>query len=124
MELTSNTNSHLVDQFFADLKKYNITNFKTIEKYDIQDDPIIYKSFSSVITRFFIFAEHHEELSLSDVRMIYYQLKIDLIANYFSTYPNTDFTGLESFQNELRAYVNRTKKGDSYGDKPNSNDAA
>ena len=104
--------SELTQLFFKDLKSYNSTNFKTIEKLDIvEDNAVIHKSYSSVITRFFIFVERHPELSSADTKMLYYKLKIDMIARYFSQYPATDFEDLKPFQLELRTYVKEIHRG-------------
>ena len=41
--------------FFTELKKYNATNFKTLQNADLtQDDPVVKKCFSAVITRYVI----------------------------------------------------------------------
>lgn len=121
------SSTDLANQFFADLKRYNVTNFKTIEKAELleEDDPVVHKSFSSVITRFFIFVERHPELSETDMRMLYYKLKIDMIARYFSTFPNTDFNDLIPFQKELKAYSERVRKESGYrGQKQSEADAS
>lgn len=95
----------LVNLFFSDLKQYNITNFRTVEKANLsQTDPVIHKSFSSVITRYFIFCEKHPEVSEIDKRILYYKLKLDMIARYFTNYPDVDVDELRPFQTELCAY--------------------
>lgn len=102
------------DLFFKDLNHYNRTNFKTLYEADISvEDAITHKAFSSVVTRFFIFAEKHPELTLQDMRMLYFKLKIDMIAKYFSEYPASSFDDLRPFQSELRQYVNEHKQLDS-----------
>ena len=104
--------SELTNMFFKDLKSYNVTNFKTIEKMELgSDDATLHKSFSSVITRFFIFVERHPELSSADTKMLYYKLKIDMIARYFSQYPATSFDDLKPFQTELRNYSENLRRG-------------
>ncbi len=50
------TTTELINLFFSELKKFNSSNFKTLERADLTidgDDPIVRKSFSSVITRYF-----------------------------------------------------------------------
>ena len=104
--------SELTNMFFKDLKSYNVTNFKTIEKMELgSDDATLHKSFSAVITRFFIFVERHPELSSADTKMLYYKLKIDMIARYFSQYPATSFDDLKPFQTELRNYSENLRRG-------------
>ena len=60
------TTNELINLFFSDLKRYNSSNFKTLEKADLAvdgDSPMVRKSFSSVITRYFIFREKHPEIT-------------------------------------------------------------
>lgn len=104
----------LTNLFFSDLKKFNSTNFRTIEKAELtQDDATVHKAFSSVVTRYFIFAERHPEISQEERRVLYFKLKIDMIAEYFSKYPDVDLTLLQPFQHELRKHVRDTKGGNS-----------
>ena len=46
------------------------------------------------------------------MNMLYYQLKIDLIAKYFSEYPESDISPLKAFQEELQKFAsnNSAKK--------------
>lgn len=105
----------LTNLFFSDLKSYNSTNFRTIEKAQlISDDPVVHKAFSSVVTRYFIFAEHHPEISESDKRILYFKLKIDMIAKYFSEYPEAELDWLRSFQLELQQYVREARQKDEH----------
>ena len=103
--MTSNT-TDLVQMFFKELKQYNSTNVRTLEKADLsKDDAVIHKSFSSVITRYFIFCEKHaEEFTPTDLRMLYFQLKLDMVARYFSQYPAATRDELKAFQLELRHF--------------------
>lgn len=99
--------SHL---FFKELKQYNTTNFRTLQNADLsKEDAIVHKAFSSVVTRFFIFVEKHPELSSTDIRILYFKLKIDMIARYFSEYPEVDMDQLRPFQTELKNYVKDSK---------------
>ena len=96
----------LVNLFFKDLRLYNETNFRTIANADLsQQDAKVYKSFSSVITRYFIFKEKHPELSEAEHNLLYFKLKLDLIAEYFSMYPDTATENLAAFQKELQKYI-------------------
>lgn len=98
--------------FFKDLRNFNSTNFRTIEKAVLkEDDPTVHKAFSSVVTRYFIFAERHPEISSQDKRILYFKLKIDMIAAYFSEYPDSTLDLLRPFQLELQKYVRETKGG-------------
>ena len=100
------SNNDLIKTFFRDLKKYNTTNFRTIEKADLtREDATTYKSFSSVVTRYFIFREKHPEISESDLKILYYKLRIDMIARYFAEYPKSDLNDLSPFQLELQRYA-------------------
>jgi len=102
----------LTQLFFKDLRSYNSTNFRTIEKADLSsDNPTVHKAFSSVVTRYFIFSERHPEISDSDRRILYFKLKIDMIARYFSEYPDVDTELLKPFQIELRQHVKDMKGG-------------
>lgn len=108
----------LTQTFFRDLKRYNSTNFRTVLKADlVDDDPAVHKAFSSVVTRYFIFCELHPEISDSEKRILYFKLKIDMIARYFSEYPDTNIDLLKAFQLELRNYV-KESRGDI--DEPNA----
>ena len=99
--------------FFKDLKSYNSTNFKTIERADLSvDDAVVHKAFSSVVTRYFIFAERHPEISDSEKRILYFKLKIDMIARYFAEYPDVNLDLLKAFQIELQQYVKECRGGD------------
>lgn len=107
--MISNDITHL---FFKDLKAFNSTNFKTIEKADLsKDNPTVHKAFSSVVTRYFIFCERHPEVSDVDKRILFFKLKIDMIARYFSNYPDVDTEELKAFQLELRNYTKTIKCG-------------
>ena len=102
--------------FFKDLKSYNSSNFRTIEKADLsQENATVHKAFSSVVTRYFIFAERHPEISDSDRRILYFKLKIDMIARYFSDYPDVNLDLLKAFQLELQQYV-RENRGEENGE--------
>ena len=103
----------LTKLFFRELKSYNSTNFKTIERADLsQENATVHKAFSSVVTRYFIFAERHPEISDSDRRILYFKLKIDMIARYFSDYPDTNLDLLRAFQLELQQYVQENRGED------------
>lgn len=105
------TTAELEKCFFSELAQYNSTNFKTLESADVtKDDAKVHKCYSSVITRYFIFREKHSELSDSELNMLYFKLKLDLIANYFANYPDSDVTTLVAFQKELQNYVELTKQ--------------
>lgn len=105
-----NSNADLTTLFFKDLRAYNSTNFRTLVKAsDITDNATLHKAFSSVVTRYFIFAERHPEITPADKRMLYYKLKIDLIARYFSEYPDVDPDLLKAFQLELKQFVKSCK---------------
>jgi hypothetical protein len=99
--------------FFCDLKSFNSTNFRTIEKATLdRDDATVHKAFSSVVTRYFIFAERHPEISPEEKRILYFKLKIDMIARYFSEYPDVNLDLLKPFQLELKQHVRESKGGD------------
>jgi len=103
----------LTKTFFHDLKQYNSTNFRSIEKADLAvDDATVHKAFSSVVTRYFIFCERHPEISDTEKRILYFKLKIDMIARYFSEYPDTNLDLLKAFQLELRQAA-KDARGDS-----------
>lgn len=98
----------LTNLFFRELKSYNSSNFKTLEKADLSkgnNDPVIHKAFSSVLTRYFIFREKHPEVTDEENKVLYFKLKLDLVAKYFSEYPETSTDNLIAFQIELRNYV-------------------
>ena len=102
------TTNELINVFFGDLKKYNTSNFKTLEKADLSkdgDSPMVRKAFSSVITRYFIFREKHPEITDEENKILYFKLKLDLVAKYFSEYPETSTDNLVAFQIELKNYV-------------------
>ena len=106
------SSTELVQIFFHDLKQYNTTNFKAIAKADVSaDDASIHKAFSSVITRYFIFKERHPELSEAEHNILYFKLKLDLIARYFAEYPDTSTDNLIAFQLELQNYLKDCKGG-------------
>lgn len=106
----------LTQTFFHDLKQYNSTNFRTILKCNLNvDDPTVHKAFSSVVTRYFIFSERHPEVSDTDKRILYFKLKIDMIARYFSNYPDVSIDELKPFQMELKNYVKEIR-GDDDGE--------
>lgn len=106
----------LTKLFFKDLKAYNSSNFKTIERADLsKETATVHKAFSSVVTRYFIFAERHPEISDADRRILYFKLKIDMIARYFSNYPDTNLDLLKAFQLELQQYV-RENRGEEFNE--------
>lgn len=94
-------------QFFSELKKYNYTNYMDLKRADLtQDNAKVHKAFSSTVTRYFIFREKHADIPSADLNQLFYQLKIDLIAKYFSQYPDADIEPLKDFQVELNRYEN------------------
>lgn len=104
------TSKELTTLFFRDLARYNLTNFKTIAKADLsKQDATVHKAFSSVITRYFIFREKHPEVSEVEHRMLYFKLKLDMIADYFASYPDTTTDNLVAFQLELQKYMKERK---------------
>lgn len=107
------SNLTLTTMFFNDLKKYNATNFRTIEKADLsKPDATVHKAFSSVITRYHIFCERHPEVSDMDKRILYFKLKIDMIGRYFSNYPDINTDELRPFQLELLNHIKETRGED------------
>ena len=109
--MMNSNSSELTQQFFRDLKRYNLTNFKTLEKADLSEsNPIIHKAFSSVVTRYFIFCERHPEISDMDKRILFFKLKVDMIAKYFADYPSSNVAYLKAFQLKLRNYVKLSKE--------------
>jgi len=100
----------LTQMFFHDLKEYNSTNYKNILEADLsQNDPCAFKSFSSAVTRYFIFKERHPEITDAEANILYFKLKLDLVAQYFTEYPDSDPDNLIAFQLELRKYVEETR---------------
>lgn len=109
------SHSELTRLFFSDIKRYNVTNFKAIAKADLtKDDPAVHKAFSSIVTRYFIFKERHPEISEAEHNMLYFKLKLDLVAKYFSEYPDTTTDNLVAFQLELQKYIRECKEGAVY----------
>ena len=107
------SSNQLVQLFFKDLKQYNATNFKTIAKADLsKNDATVHKAFSSVVTRYFIFKERHPETSDVEHNILYFKLKLDLIARYFTDYPDTTTDNLIAFQLELKNYIKESKGGE------------
>lgn len=93
--------------FFSELKQYNRTNFKNLYSANIEiSDANVVKAFSSVITRYFIFCEKHPEISDMDKQILYFQIKLDMVARFFAKYPKADTADLVAFQQELRTYKN------------------
>lgn len=98
--------------FLSDLKKFNLTNFRTLENADLSEpNPIIHKAFSAVITRYFLFCEKHPELSDTEKRIVYFDTKVDMISKYFSDYPESNIEDLYGFQQCVRDYSMYLKKG-------------
>ena len=111
------TNQEISRMFFKDLKGYNSTNFRTLERAELtEENATVHKAFSSVVTRYFIFAERHPEIDDTAKRILYYRLKIDMIARYFSEYPDVNLDLLKPFQLELLEFVKSNKGGASDGD--------
>lgn len=107
------SSNELVKMFFKELKRYNATNFKTIATADLSvDDATVHKAFSSVVTRYFIFKERHPEITEPEHNLLYFKLKLDLIARYFTDYPDTTPDNLIAFQLELRNYIKECKGGE------------
>lgn len=102
--------SNIQTLFFSELKKYNGSNYKALHSADLSAlQPEIVKAFSSVITRYFIFCEKHPEISDVDKRFLYYRLKIDMIARFFSNYPDTNPDDLVAFQTELNYFEKESR---------------
>ena len=100
------SSKELVNMFFNDLHDYNSSNFKTLANADLSmQDAVVHKAFSSVVTRYFIFKEKHPELSEVELNILYFKLKLDLIAAYFTEYPDTTTDNLVAFQLELKKYL-------------------
>ena len=110
------SSKELTDLFFKELYAYNSTNYKSILRADLsKQDASVHKAFSSVVTRYFIFKEKHPEISETENKILYFKLKLDLIAKYFSEYPDTTTDNLVAFQLELRNYdMERRRKGVEY----------
>lgn len=110
--MVNSNNNSLSHKFFAELKQYNTTNFKALQTANLTDaNPAVIKAFSSVITRYFIFCEKHPELSPTEMRILYFQLKIDMIARFFANYPDTNINDLVAFQTELRYFIKENEYG-------------
>lgn len=105
------TSNELTQLFLSELKKFNSTNYRSILKADLtKQDAAVHKAFSSVITRYFIFREKHPEITETENKILYFKLKLDLIAKYFSEYPDTTTDNLVAFQLELRSYDAEMKR--------------
>lgn len=103
--------------FFKDLKSYNSSNFKAIATADLtKQDAAVHKAFSSVVTRYFIFKEKHPEITETEHNILYFKLKLDLVAQYFSEYPDTTTDNLVAFQIELRNYLKDSRTRDKEED--------
>lgn len=104
------SSKELTDLFFRSLKEYNSSNFKTLERADLsKEDAVVHKAFSSVLTRYFIFREKHPEITDEENKILYFKLGLDLVAKYFSEYPETSTDNLIGFQVVLRNYVKEHK---------------
>jgi len=115
------SSNELVQLFFHDLKQYNATNFKTIAKADLsKNDATVHKAFSSVVTRYFIFKERHPEITEVEHNILYFKLKLDLIARYFTDYPDTSTDNLIAFQIELRNYIKDSEDKGGQADAENA----
>lgn len=111
--MSINNSASLAKMFFTELKQYNSTNFKTLHTIELNNqNPSVIKAFSSVITRYFIFCEKHPELSDTDKRILYFQLKIDMIARFFANYPDTNINDLVAFQTELQYFIEESSDND------------
>jgi len=101
----------LTDLFFMNLKEFNNSNFKTLEKADLtKESPIVHKAFSSALTRYFIFIEKHPEITEVENKVLFFKLKLDQVGQYFSEYPDGSLENLVGFQIELRNYVKEHKE--------------
>ena len=106
----------LTSLFFNELKQYNSSNFKTLCTVCLSvANPAVIKAFSSVITRYFIFCEKHPEISVIDKRVLYFQLKVDMVARFFANYPDMDIADLVAFQTELHYYQKQNDGDDLDG---------
>lgn len=119
------SSKELSDTFFSELKHFNNTNFKAIAKADLSNqDAAVHKAFSSVITRYFIFREKHPEISEQEFNMLYFALTLDLVATYFSEYPDTSTDNLVAFQVHLKRYIkdkrNKNKEEDASDEQSSS----
>lgn len=105
------SSAELTTMFFEDLKSYNSRNFREIARADLAVySPVALKAFASVITRYFIFCERHPEISQQEAKVLFFHLNIDLIARYFSEYPDTDHVeDLQAFQSKLIQYVSEVR---------------
>lgn len=102
------TSNELTAMFFRELKQFNSTNFRTIAKADVtKEDAVVHKACSSVVTRYFIFKEKHPELTEEQLRVLYFKLRIDMLARYFSEYPAASTEDLVPFQRELKRFLER-----------------
>lgn len=100
--------SDVIDTFFTDMKAFNKNNFKAIHTADLSNVNLTtYKSFSSIVTRYFIFCDKHPELSEEMKKLLFYKLKIDLIARFYMNYPVGDIEDLRAFKRELDMSVER-----------------
>jgi len=79
---------------------------------------MVRKSFSSAITRYFIFRENHPEITDVDNKILYYKLKLDQVAKYFSEYPESSTDNLIGFQVELKNYVKEHQNPNPSEDMP------
>lgn len=103
--------NELVTLFFNELRDFNSTNFKILRTLDVTlENSKVYKSCSSVITRYFIFREHHPEIPEASMKLLYFKLRLDLIARYFSEYPAANIEDLKPFQRELQLYMEADEK--------------
>jgi len=96
----------ITDLFFTELKQYNNNSFKMLHTADLKNpDAQTIKAYSSTITRYFIFTEKHPEIGIVEKRMLYFALKLDTIARYFSEFPNGNAADLAAFQQELQRFI-------------------
>ena len=111
--MKSRKSQDLARLFFTELKHFNSSNFKAIATADLtKQDAAVHKAFSSVVTRYFIFREKHPDITDAENNMLYYKLKLDLVARYFAEYPETTTDNLIAFQLELKNYIKENKPRD------------
>lgn len=105
------SSTELANMFFEDLKAYNSRNFQALIHADLTIyDPASLKAFASVITRYFIFCEKHPEVSQQEAKVLFFHLNLDLIAKYFSEYPDMDHSEeLQAFQTKLIQYAREVR---------------
>jgi len=96
--------------FMEETRHYNVTNFRRLRSCLEVPRPVLdqptWKALTSLVTRYWIFAEKHPEMTASDRNMLYFLIGLDRIGKLMACHPRCDDEEFKGLAEQLLSVIN------------------